>query len=245
MNFLHPDFHSVIMCAVSGVCIAGRGKIMLKPLDHGKRVVVKTNTATRKARLMAWEDHGCMRVSCPDAPPEQGTPVEVVCMIGTPRILYFMQVEGHSRDRRPSLLLCRNPAHPHNLRRRNWRVPFTAVTGLRRPGATHFLGARCVNISMRAACVVSEAGFAVGDSLEMRLTLPGCPDHHVPANVVRALSEAAGNPVASDAAYRIVVRFAALDSTPLRDLTYFLWRRIRETYPTTLRQIFETTQRRA
>lgn len=212
------------------------------PLSKGERLQLHVGNGQKNhVRIKGWVDNTCVCVSFgAKAPLACGTAVEMERLNGTPRAFYYLEVSGHPEQDSGSLMLRRIPSAAINQRRNAWRVPYTASTAIRPLGACHFLSAQFSNLSMDAACVLSEIKLATGVSVELRLSLPEYPTHIVPGVITRASEQPLHRDAYGKEVYGLIVRFNLSDSRARRHLTMFMWQRIRDIYPKQMRRMYET-----
>lgn len=218
---------------------------MQQSLAQGERLRLYVGDGGRKhVRIKHWVDDTCFCVSCADLPAlVSGDMVEAERLGSGPRALYYLQALGHPDADMTRVLLRRNPMADFNKRRHGWRVPYTGAAAIRARGATHFLSAQFKNLSMRAACVLSEAQLPSGEAVELRLKLPEFPEHIVSGVVLRASRQALRQDVYGREIYGLVILFNYLEGRALRHLTLFMWQRVRATYPAEIQLIFNSTHR--
>lgn len=175
---------------------------------------------------------------------ERGVEVWVRSHEGTPRKNYYMQVKAEPGPGRPYLLLHRNPGASLNMRRRGWRVPFTAPTAIRCEGDQHFRGANFYDLSLVSARVAAECQFPPDTNVVLRMILPEFPEHQVSGKVIRTSK----TPVATDFygqdLYGLVIIFESMSSLAAKHLTFFLWKHIREVYAQQMRLLYDMGHRK-
>ena len=175
---------------------------------------------------------------------ERGLEVWVQSQDSQPRKNYYMQVKAEPVPGRPYLLLHRNPGASLNMRRRGWRVPFTAPTAIRSEGDRHFRSATFYDLSLVSARVAAECQFPPDTRVMLRVVLPKFPEHQIAGRVIRTSKTPVSTDFYGQEMYGLVILFETMSSLASKHLTFFLWKHIREVYAQQMRLLYDMGHRK-
>ena len=127
------------------------------------------------------------------------------------------------------LLLARPVDSRRTKYRDSCRVPTDLTVHVKDQVHIRRYDAALVNLSSGGALVVTPAQFDFASTVEMTLSLPGEPRHHLIGQVIHATG-APHKYNANDKTYGI--RFLDLAPDAAESITRYVWNRLREIYPT-------------
>ena len=175
---------------------------------------------------------------------ERGLEVWVQSHNGRPRKNYYMQVKAEPVPGRPYLLLQRNPGASLNMRRRGWRVPFTAPAAIRSEGDRHFRSATFYDLSLVSARVAAECQFPLDTRVVLCMALPKFPEHQVLGRVLRTSKTPVSTDFYGQEMYGLVILFEKMSPLASKHLPFFLWKYIREVYAQQMRLLYDMDHRK-
>lgn len=215
-------------------------------LKNCNRLLLYTPGNTRvHARLKEIKQDGSLVVTY-GSPQSlaQGDIVEMRSADGSPAKIYYMQVQVASAASRPYLLLQHNPGASLKKRRRGWRIPFNAQTGIRATADHHFRSASFIDLSLVAARVICEHQFPPDTRIVLRVALPEFPEHLIEGKVLRTSTTPLRKDSFGQDCYGLVITFESMSATARKHLTFFLWRQVRRIFPREMRKLYDITHRK-
>jgi len=215
-------------------------------LKSGERLTLTFGGKTRlHSRLKEACRDGALLVSYGGQDPlERGAEVWVQSQDVVPRKNYFMQIKAEPGPGHPYLMLHRNPGAQYNMRRRGWRVPFTAPTAIRSEKDRHFRGATFYDIRLVSARLAAECQLPPETRVVLRMQLPGFPEHQVGGRVIRTSKTPVSTDFYGQDLYGMVVLFQGMSTLATKHLTFFLWKHIREVYAQQMRMLYDMGHRK-
>ncbi len=191
---------------------------------HGERVSVRVQS----------HDQDMITINLgPDLIIQKGVVVPIGCPVPRGFTLYWMQVLNPPNSLGRNVVLRRNPNAGANFHRRGWRVNVPLPAKIKRTGATHFIESRIANLSMEGAFLESAASIAVGDVLDLHVTIPNTPPCQLSARVCRLAPQVSTDSPFNSADQAVSgagLAFLKIPSETRTALTHFLWKTIRETH---------------
>jgi len=133
-------------------------------------------------------------------------------------------------DRRGGLTLARPVDSRRNRHRDSCRVPTDLTVQVKDQVHVRRYDAALIDLSGGGALIETDAPFDFSTTIEMQLSLPGEPRHLVVGQIVHVADT--GRHGAPDRRM-FGVRFVALAPDVVHSVTAYVWRRLREVYPTT------------
>lgn len=127
------------------------------------------------------------------------------------------------------LLLARPVDSRRTKYRDSCRVPTDLTVHVKDQVHVRRYDAALVNLSSGGALIVTPAQFDFSSTIEMTLSLPGEPQHHLIGQVIHATGAPHKYNI-TDKTYG--VRFIDLASNAAESITRYVWNRLREIYPT-------------
>lgn len=150
---------------------------------------------------------------------------------------YHTQVVIGREGKGEGIVLRRSPGGCYIKHRQNWRVPTDLPIRLRDVGRMRERMARMINLSSEGTLIETDVVYEVGSSADLVFTLPKQPTCTLTARVIRHENEGQRQRP------RFALWFAKVPNDARRALTWFLWKRIQELYPSDVRSLYPRSRR--
>lgn len=218
---------------------------MISCLKPGVRLMlVLPDHVVLRSRVREAGIDGSLLVTYSGAfPLVRGAGIEAEIVVGETRLIYFLQVKRDSMLDAPYLMLQRCVGTGTNRGRSFWRIPFDSLSAIRSARERHFRSATFRDLSITAARLVSECPYPLKSIVLVRLTLPTCEEETIEGRVIRVSAA----PVCQDAygqeLYDVVIQFISMTPLMRRQLTHFLWSRLRSLYPAEMKAFYCPNER--
>lgn len=214
-------------------------------LKSGERLTLTfSGKTTIHSRVKEAARDGTLLVNYSGQEQERGAEVWVQSKDTLPKKDYFMQIRAEAGPGYPYLLLHRNPGAGFNMRRRGWRVPFTAPAAIRNENDLHFRGATFYDLSLVSARMASECRFEPETRVLLRMQLPEFPEQLMEGRVLRTSRTPVSTDFFGQELYGLVVLFQNMSPLATRNLTFFLWKHIRKVYAQQMRLLYDMGHRK-
>lgn len=135
----------------------------------------------------------------------------------------------HGPEKTPGGLLLARPVESRRTKYRDsCRVPTDLTVQVKDQLHVRRYDAALANIGAGGALIVTPAQFDFSTTVEMRLSLPGEPQHTVLAHIVHT----SGAPSSYSTVDKIYgIRFISLEPEASQSINRYVWNRLREIYP--------------
>lgn len=190
------------------------------------------------ARENIWISYPSTEVLC------VGTGVDLEFPADDGLIGYHARVAVVPTDPSKGIMLERCETAAHRTERRDWRVPTDLDAKIRQRGTTDSAEARMLDLTDSGTLITTTAPFKAGDMVEVVFQLPDFAAHRVTAQVVYS------NRTDASGINQFGLRFVEMNHGARGAITWFLYEKIQDLYPETLRDMYPPrsvtkTQKRA
>lgn len=169
--------------------------------------------------------------------PLEGMGVDLEFHQGGGFTCYHTRVSIPPKEAGDGVVLQRAEAATFMAYRRSWRVPVDLAMKAREHPDGEVWDGRLVDISAEGALAVSAKALEVGDMMSLSFALPGGRMATMTAQVIHSR-------VDDEGVVHMGLRFDDVPATTREALTSFLWREIRERYPSELEELYPPSKSR-
>lgn len=204
------------------------------PLTKGKRAFVRYREERKEVTILEICDD-TVTVTVPDGSlpvKNLGVSLEIPTLEGT--YCYHTHVATAPRDDDDILLLRRTASVKRFDRRRTWRVPLHARTKASQLDGRRVFRAVVVDVSAEGVLLFSAGPFEPGELITFQLYIPNELPHEICARVVRVKETVRDG----QTVYTLGAAYHELSKPARRALTYYIWKRLLELFPTEVRGLF-------